>query len=212
MGEKPIEKLTAQRQKIMDLVSCPDYSPLTRQELSAQSQISIATITQLLKSGNLKEIKTNADLPFDSIKLDGKPADLNPQQEAAKNAIAKANGFAPFLLDGVTGSGKTEVYLEAIADILGQEKNAQILILLPEISLTQAVISRIEQRFGAKPVEWHNEIPMPQKRRAWRMINNGSAQIVIGARSAIFLPFQNLRLIVVDEEHDTCLLYTSRCV
>lgn len=203
MGEKPIEKLTAQRQKIMDLVSSPDYSPLTRQELSAQSQISIATITQLLKSGNLKEIKTNADLPFDSIKLDGKPADLNPQQEAAKNAIAKANGFAPFLLDGVTGSGKTEVYLEAIADILGHDKNAQILILLPEISLTQAVISRIEQRFGAKPVEWHNEIPMPQKRRAWRMINNGSAQIVIGARSAIFLPFQNLRLIVVDEEHDT---------
>jgi primosomal protein N' (replication factor Y) (superfamily II helicase) len=202
-GAHNMAKTTPLRLKILDFVQSQNYKPLSRQELALATQSSVATIGQLIKSGDLIEQKSPIDQAFEPATFGEIGAILNDQQMAAKNAIVNANGFAPFLLDGVTGSGKTEVYLEAIAEILAQDNNAQILILLPEISLTQAIIARIKQRFGSNPVEWHNEIAMPQKRRAWRMINNGNAQIIIGARSAIFLPFKNLKLIIVDEEHDT---------
>lgn len=202
LGENIIEKPSPQRLKIIEYVKSENYFPQSRQEIAQNINISVATISQLIKLGALNETKTNVDLPYPPPRLDLAPAILNPQQMAAKDIIVKAQGFAPFLLDGITGSGKTEVYLEAIAEILAKDNKAQILVLLPEIALTQAIIERIEQRFAIKPIEWHNEISMPNKRRAWRMINNGNAQIIIGARSAIFLPFQNLKLIIVDEEHD----------
>lgn len=202
IGENIIDKLTPQRKIIIDFLNGKNNS-YTRQELSQETNVSIATITAMIKNNTLNETKELVDLPFVMPNLNGQAALLNPQQTAAKNAIIKAKNFSPFLLDGVTGSGKTEVYLEAIAEILAENKNAQILILLPEIALTQAVIARIEDRFKASPIEWHNEISMPNKRRAWRQINNGNAKIIIGARSALFLPFKNLQLIIVDEEHDT---------
>ncbi len=104
-------------------------------------------------------------------------------------------------LKGVTGSGKTEVYLEAVAECLAQ--NRQALVLLPEIALTAEFLTRVEARFGAKPAEWHSGVTMTERRRVWRMVGEGGAQMVIGARSALFLPFRDLGLIVVDEEHDT---------
>jgi primosomal protein N' (replication factor Y) (superfamily II helicase) len=130
---------------------------------------------------------------------------LSAQQHAAAEelrAAIRADGYYAALLDGVTGSGKTEVYLEAAAEALALEPSAQVLVLLPEIALTQAVLSRFEARFGAAPVEWHSAIAHKARRRAWREVAAGRARLVVGARSALFLPFVNLKLIIVDEEHD----------
>jgi primosomal protein N' (replication factor Y) len=130
---------------------------------------------------------------------------LNPSQAAAANELKSMlaeGGFNVALLDGITGSGKTEVYLEAAAAALAADPTAQVLILLPEIALTQAVIGRVAERFGAEPGEWHSDVAPPARRRVWEAVAGGRCRIVVGARSALFLPFPNLKLIVVDEEHD----------
>ncbi|MBN8529812.1 MAG: primosomal protein N', partial [Caulobacterales bacterium] len=152
--------------------------------------------------GVLEIVEITAEAAFDGPDPAHAPATLNPDQAAAADAVASAEGFAPFLLDGVTGSGKTEAYLEAAARILSADPAAQILILLPEIALTQALIARIADRFGAAPAEWHSVVAPPQRRRVWEAVRAGRCNIVVGARSALFLPFVNLRLVVVDEEHD----------
>jgi primosomal protein N' (replication factor Y) len=110
------------------------------------------------------------------------------------------DGFVVTLLDGVTGSGKTEVYFEAIAEVLAKGKQA--LVLMPEIALTSQFIARCEQRFAAKPAEWHSGLSAPLRGRVWRAIAEDQAKLVVGARSALFLPFPELGLVVVDEEHD----------
>jgi primosomal protein N' (replication factor Y) len=112
----------------------------------------------------------------------------------------EAGGFAVTLLDGVTGSGKTEVYFEAVAAAL--ERGGQVLILLPEIALTHAFLERFQDRFGAKPAEWHSDVPPRMREKVWRQVAEGTVRVVAGARSALFLPFRELGLIVVDEEHD----------
>ena len=130
---------------------------------------------------------------------------LSAEQRAAADQLCTQmarGGFSPFLLDGVTGSGKTEVYFEAIAAALRASPGAQVLVLLPEIALTQAVLERFETRFGAVPAPWHSGLGEKARRRTWREVAHGRAQIVIGARSALFLPFRHLALIIVDEEHD----------
>ena len=104
------------------------------------------------------------------------------------------------LLDGVTGSGKTEVYFEAIAAALARGR--QVLVLMPEIALTGQFIARCEERFGARPAEWHSGVSAPLRGRVWRAVAENKAKLVVGARSALFLPFPDLGLIVVDEEHD----------
>ena len=132
-------------------------------------------------------------------------AALNPSQAAAAGALTamiSEGGFKAALLDGVTGSGKTEVYLEAAAAVLASDPAAQVLVLLPEIALTQAVIARFQARFGAAPGEWHSGVPHGRRRQVWDGVADGRCRIVIGARSALFLPFRTLRLVVVDEEHD----------
>jgi primosomal protein N' (replication factor Y) len=130
------------------------------------------------------------------------PALSDDQRRAAGmlREPVEAGGFAVTLLDGVTGSGKTEVYFEAVAAAL--EKGHQVLILLPEIALTHAFLERFQDRFGAKPAEWHSDLPPRMRERVWRQVAEGTARVVAGARSALFLPFQQLGLIVVDEEHD----------
>ncbi|TKD38156.1 MAG: primosomal protein N' [Mesorhizobium sp.] len=111
-----------------------------------------------------------------------------------------AGAFGVTLLDGVTGSGKTEVYFEAVAAAL--DRGMQVLILLPEIALTHAFLERFQERFGAKPAEWHSDLPPKMRERVWRQVAEGGVRVVAGARSALFLPFRELGLIVVDEEHD----------
>lgn len=115
-------------------------------------------------------------------------------------AAVDAQNFSVTLLDGVTGSGKTEVYFEAVARAL--EKGRQVLIMLPEIALTSQFLSRFESRFGCLPVEWHSALTGSERGRLWKAVATGEARVVVGARSGLFLPYQELGLIVVDEEHD----------
>ncbi|NDE90498.1 MAG: primosomal protein N' [Alphaproteobacteria bacterium] len=129
-----------------------------------------------------------------------KPVLSAEQLSAANSLIATLGNFSVTLLDGVTGSGKTEVFCEAICAAMAQGK--QCLLLLPEISLTTQIFSRLESRFGFAPILWHSGLTPAQRRNAWKAIAHGKAPMVIGARSALFLPFKNLGLIVVDEEHD----------
>ena len=139
---------------------------------------------------------------------------LSDAQQAVAQKIVSMKGFKVALLDGVTGSGKTEVYFEAIAEAIREKK--QVLVLLPEIILTTAWLSRFEKRFGVLPALWHSSITPKTRRDTWEAVRSGAAQVVVGARSALFLPFQNLGLIVVDEEHDASfkqedgVLYNAR--
>jgi len=138
-------------------------------------------------------------MPLDTSRARAK---LTKEQAEAAHALLEntAHGFSVTLLDGVTGSGKTEVYFEAIAAALARGK--QVLVLMPEIALTSQFIARCEERFGARPAEWHSGVSAPMRGRVWRAVAENKAKLVVGARSALFLPFPDLGLIVVDEEHD----------
>ncbi len=129
---------------------------------------------------------------------------LTPSQESAatrlRGQIAAGETGTVTLLDGITGSGKTEVYFEAIAAALARGR--QVLVLLPEIALTVDWLRRFENRFGAPPLHWHSDVTGARRRETWRAVSTGKARVVVGARSALFLPFSDLGLIVVDEEHD----------
>ena len=127
---------------------------------------------------------------------------IRDRKKSASSIIKsiKEGKFSRFLIDGVTGSGKTEIYFEAINEVLKQGK--QSLVLLPEIALTNVLVSRIEDRFGSKPAIWHSSMKASERSNFWKEIVNGNAKLVVGARSALFLPFKDLGLIIVDEEHD----------
>lgn len=173
-------------------------------DLARSAAVSPGVVKGLLDEGVLEVVEIEAVAAFDAPDPDHAPANLNADQAVAAEAMTHApdSGFAACLLDGVTGSGKTEAYLEAVARTLRADPAAQILILLPEIALTQALIARIADRFGAAPAEWHSGIAPPRRRQIWEAVVAGRCNIVVGARSALFLPFSNLRLLIVDEEHD----------
>ena len=178
----------------------------------------IAPITfSLVKSGAVAEEDSPRDLPFPRLDPDRPGKALTEDQETAAAALAQAvrgGRYGTTLLKGVTGSGKTEVYLEAVAETF--RRGRQALVLLPEIALTAEFLTRVQDRFGARPAEWHSGVTMTERRRIWRMVGQGEAQFVVGARSALFLPFRDLGLVVVDEEHDTSykqedgVLYNAR--
>src|SRR5580704_14384249 len=179
--------------------------PMPAGMLAMAAEVSTGVIRSLIDLGALEirlvEPSTEFDAPDPG--LESRP--LSASQAAAAQVLVEMiteGGFQAALLDGVTGSGKTEVYLEAVAAALRADPTAQILVLLPEIALTQAVIGRFEERFGAAPAEWHSAILPPARRRVWEAVAENRCRIVVGARSALFLPFANLKLIVVDEEHD----------
>ena len=125
---------------------------------------------------------------------------LNDDQQAAVDAIRQADGFNAFLLDGVTGSGKTEVYLHLIRDVIAAGN--QVLVLVPEIGLTPQLVTRFRERLGIEPALLHSGLGDPERLAAWRNARNGSAQLLVGTRSAVFTPLPNAKLIIVDEEHD----------
>lgn len=125
---------------------------------------------------------------------------LTDAQQSVLAEITRAGDKKPILLDGVTGSGKTEVYFHAMAEAV--DRGEQVLVLLPEISLTHQWLERFKTTFGAEPIMWHSRMTPAAKSRSWQAVARGEAKVVIGARSALFLPFEKLGLIVVDEEHD----------
>jgi primosomal protein N' (replication factor Y) len=128
---------------------------------------------------------------------------LNSDQSAALTAIRQTTGFCVNLLNGVTGSGKTEVYLRLIQDVL--ESGRQVLVLVPEIGLTPQIVTRFGKRLGFEPVLLHSSLSDNDRLRSWRAAAEGSAGVIIGTRSAVFVPLKNPGLIIIDEEHDASL-------
>jgi len=194
------DRLTPQRAQALERVA--NRQGLVR-ELATIGDVSDAVIRGLVKAGAIEPIEVRVDDPFPIPDPDFFHPDLSPEQSAAAAHLASAVGaeaFAPTLLDGVTGSGKTEVYFEAIAEAL--RAGRQTLVLLPEIALTEPFLRRFAARFGCAPVAWHSDLRQSQRRRAWRAIASGEALVTVGARSALFLPYRNLGLIVVDEAHE----------
>jgi primosomal protein N' (replication factor Y) (superfamily II helicase) len=197
------DRITDARQRVIDAIMA--LGEASAADLAREAGVTASVVKGLVKSGALTEQLRLVDAPFDDPDPEGVGLTLTAMQAEAAGVLrrlARAGGFQAALLDGVTGSGKTEVYFEAIAEILRREPDAQILIMLPEIALTEAVLSRFEARFGAEPALWHSGAGPKARRRTWREVAEGRARIVVGARSSLFLPFPNLRMIVVDEEHD----------
>jgi primosomal protein N' (replication factor Y) len=193
-------RLTPQRAQALDRLT---GLQATIRELATIAGVSDAVLRGMVTAGLLEAVRVDSDRDYPRPDPDHAAPCLNHgQQQAADRIIAavRARQFAPFLLDGVTGSGKTEVYAEAIAAALAMDR--QVLVLLPEIALTQNFLARFEARFGTAPVAWHSGLKASERRRAWRQVALGGAGVVVGARSALFLPFADLGLIVVDEAHE----------
>lgn len=199
-GQRP-ERMTPQREQALERIG--DRQGLIR-ELAAVADVSDGVIRGLVKLGAIESVEVDIDSPFPIPDPDfAAPALSDDQRAAAESLVGDvvAERFRPTLLDGVTGSGKTEVYFEAVAEAL--RRGRQVLVLLPEIALTEPFLRRFHDRFGCEPVPWHSGLRSTQRRRAWRAIASGEARVTVGARSALFLPYANLGLIVVDEAHET---------
>ncbi len=195
------ERLTPQRAQALERIG--ERQGLVR-ELAAIADVSDAVIRGLVKIDAIEAVEIAVDDPFPLPDPSFGPPALSPiQREVAETIVAavRARKFDPMLLDGVTGSGKTEVYFEGIAAAI--EAGRQTLVLLPEIALTEPFLKRFAARFGHLPVAWHSDLRQSQRRRAWRAVASGEAKVVVGARSALFLPYADLGLIVVDEAHET---------
>ena len=195
------DKMTPAREKVLAQAT----APLSGAELARQAGVSSGVVKGLVDAGALQHVERSLDPPFELPDPELPSRDLTGEQLEASHYLrdmVRNGGYRAALLDGITGSGKTEVYFEAIAEALRSDPEAQVLVLLPEIALTQAVTSRFEERFGATPAEWHSAAGSAARRRVWREVAAGRARIVVGARSALFLPFRKLKLIVIDEEHD----------
>ena len=196
----PPDRMTAARKRVLDAAS--GGLAWSKSGLAAAAGVSPGVIDGLLAHGTLEPVV----IPPRPIAADLDPDHARPvlsaEQERAAAALCDAAGdaFSVALLDGVTGSGKTEVYFEAVAEAL--RRGRQALVLLPEIALTGAFLDRFAARFGSRPAEWHSEVGTRQRERVWRAVAAGEARAVVGARSALFLPFPDLGLIIVDEEHD----------
>ena len=197
-GEAP-GRLTPQREKALAALHGRQG---TIRELADHAGVSDTVLRGLVNAGALEAVAVDADRPLPVPDPEFAPPDLNDDQHEAAASLSASigKGFDPVLLDGVTGSGKTEVYFEAIAECLRQGRQA--LVLLPEIALTEPFLKRFEARFGCAPVAWHSGLRSSERRRAWRGIASGEAQVTVGARSALFLPYPDLGLIVVDEAHE----------
>ncbi|HEV2896485.1 MAG TPA: primosomal protein N' [Pseudaminobacter sp.] len=195
------DRMTSARSRVLEMAA--DGLAWTRSGLAHAAGVS-STVIDGLKAQGVFETAMIPPRPVVAAPDPGfATAALTGDQEKAAASLresAAKGAFGVTLIDGVTGSGKTEVYFEAVAAAL--DKGKQVLILLPEIALTQAFLERFQDRFGAKPAEWHSDLAPRMREKVWRQVAEGGVRVVAGARSALFLPFRDLGLIVVDEEHD----------
>src|SRR5476649_284522 len=194
-------KLTAARRRV--LAALKDGPAMPVAELAHIAGVGTSVVKAMASIGLLDGLERTVRRRFPEP--DGTregPRLSQAQKDAAEQLIEKvrAHVFSATLLDGVPGAGKTEVYFEAIAAALAAGR--QVLVLLPEIALTAQWLKRFEDRFGAVPASWHSGLTSLERRETWRAIAEGRVGVVVGARSALFLPFARLGLIVVDEEHD----------
>jgi primosomal protein N' (replication factor Y) len=200
-GSSPPRRMTPQRARVLEIMR--DGFAMPASELAQAAGVGTAVVKAMAKDGALEVVQLPALRAFAIPDPDAEAFSLSADQTAAAEtlrAIVRTGVHAVTLLDGVTGSGKTEVYFEAMAEAL--RKGQQVLLLLPEIALTAPFLARVERRFAAEPAGWHSDLRPRERERTWRGVADGSARIVVGARSALFLPWANLGLIVVDEEHE----------
>jgi primosomal protein N' (replication factor Y) len=197
----PPQRLTPARQRLLALLA--DGMLRGKSEAAREAGVSAGVVDGLIDEGTLQTVV----LPPEPVAQQPDPDFAQPEFSAAQRAAAEAlkatvakGGYTVTLLDGVTGSGKTEVYFEAMADTIRSGK--QSLILMPEIALTAQFLDRFAARFGTRPAEWHSELTPRRRARSWAAVAKGEASVVVGARSALFLPYADLGLVVVDEEHD----------
>jgi primosomal protein N' (replication factor Y) len=195
------QRVTRARQRVLELLA--DGMLRSKGEAAREAGVSAGVIDGLIDEGTLEAVV----LPPEPVAEKPDPDFMQPEfvtgQSAAAAALKKTiaeGGYSVTLLDGVTGSGKTEVYFEAVADLI--RSGRQSLILMPEITLTAQFLDRFAARFGVRPAEWHSELSPRRRARTWRAVADGEVAVVVGARSALFLPYADLGLIVVDEEHD----------
>lgn len=217
LGSVEPTRMTDARTKVLDVLHEYGGLAFTLKEVADTAGVTSSVVKGLVKLGAVAEEDSPRDLPYPRLDPDYGSKELTEDQlvgaKVLREAVASGK-YGTTLLKGVTGSGKTEVYLEAVAECL--RKGRQALVLLPEIALTAEFLTRVEARFGMKPAEWHSGVTMTERRRCWRMVGQGEAQLIVGARSALFLPYRDLGLIVVDEEHDTSykqedgVLYNAR--
>ena len=214
MGDPPA-RMTDARARVMDAFDAYGGAALTVTEITRAAGVSPSVVQTLAAQGGLIEAAAPVDAPYPRLDPARPGMALSADQRDAADRLCAASGeFGVTLLKGVTGSGKTEVYMEAVAACL--RAGRQALVLLPEIALTAQFLTRVEARFGARPAEWHSGVTLTERRRLWRMVGQGGAQLIVGARSALFLPYRDLGLIVVDEEHDSSykqedgVLYNAR--
>ena len=217
LGHGTPDRMTDARRRVLDVLEEYGGLSFTLKELAEMAGVSTSVVKGLVAQGAVAEEEAPRDLPFAPLDPAHGGKALTEDQATAVSVLREAiesRAYGTTLLRGVTGSGKTEVYLEAVAETLRQGRQA--LVLLPEIALTAEFITRVEARFGAKPAEWHSGATMTERRRIWKMVGQGGCEVVVGARSALFLPYRDLGLIVVDEEHDTSykqeegVLYNAR--
>ncbi|MBT8457007.1 MAG: primosomal protein N', partial [Alphaproteobacteria bacterium] len=217
LGRGEPDRQTDARRRVVATLSEFGGLAFTLKEIAEMAGVSTSVIKGLVSQGVVREEESPRDLRYPRLDPGQSQYTLTDEQTKASSALRAgiASGrYGTTLLKGVTGSGKTEVYLEAVAACLAQDRQA--LVLLPEIALTAEFLARVEDRFGARPAEWHSGVTMTERRRCWKMVGEGGAQLVVGARSALFLPYRDLGLIVVDEEHDTSykqedgVLYNAR--
>ncbi len=202
-GDEPA-RITPARTRVLQAARAS--SGLTAVDLARHAEVSAGVVRGLIKAGALGLHELPGHKPFPPPDMETAKAtgpQLSTEQADAATALGqavRATQFGVHVLDGVTGSGKTEVYFEAI--IAGLESGKNILILLPEISLTAQILHRFEARFGYAPALWHSGLGASERRRTWREVAENRVRVLVGARSALFLPWHDLGLIVVDEEHD----------
>ena len=199
-------KMTENRQMVMDAYASNDNTAMTINDLRNISHVSSAVINTMIKRGllTLADTRVIENDEFNYKYFDTGNVTLNDEQSAAANTIGiavDAGGFSVHLLDGITGSGKTQVYFDSVLRAYNAGKS--VLLMMPEIALTAQFMTRFQKRFGAPPVVWHSNLTAARRREIWRGVLNKKIRIVVGTRSALFLPWQDLGLIVVDEEHDT---------
>jgi primosomal protein N' (replication factor Y) len=195
-------RLTAERRRVLAVLR--DGPPRPAAELAREAGVGLGVVKALAAAGALADVTLPPPAAFDLPDAAHAGPTLSPPQAAAAAELARkaaAGGFAVTALDGVTGAGKTEVYFEAVAAAL--RSGRQALVLLPEIALGAQWLDRFSARFGVRPAQWHSDLTPAERRVAWRAIARGEARVIVGARSALFLPYPDLGLIVVDEEHDT---------
>lgn len=199
-GAPPPAKMTAPRAKALDIAA--DGLVRAKSELAHLAGCSTGVIDGLVAVGNLVEVVI-PERGFARPDPNFAKTEFSEHQargvEVLRSAV-DANAFSATLIDGVTGSGKTEVYFEAAARAL--DSGQQVLIMLPEIALTSQFLDRFQKRFGVKPVEWHSALSPAERGRIWKGVARGDVRCVVGARSALFLPYPELGLIIIDEEHD----------